>query len=143
MRVFKCGELPPPKGGELVLTFAFVPLPPRSRTLPRSLARALCWPLPFGDNPCRVFPEPFSGARRHFMPSGRGPPARVPYGKTVHRTDFAYPPALRLRLSLENACRRSLGGFRSLRAATRWLCPRDPRSLERLANFLDFAAITY
>ncbi len=33
---------PPPKGGVLVLTFAFVPLPPRSRTLPRSLARTFC-----------------------------------------------------------------------------------------------------
>ena len=123
----------PPPGRGVGADFCLCGLTcPRSRTLPRSLARAflladslvLCLTAvncrQVGDNPCRAFPEPFSGRPTAFHAVGSGkPPARVSPAKTVHRTVFAPFPALRYRLSLENACRRSLGGFRSLRAATR------------------------
>ncbi len=70
---------PSPKGGALVLTFTFGPLPAlaRERCRVRSLG-LFCWPRAFRGQPlCKVFsPNPFREARRHFMPSGRGNPRR-------------------------------------------------------------------
>ena len=64
-----------------------VPLPPRSRALPRSLARGFCWPLPFGENPfARCFPRtPFakpdgSGCRRVGDPRRGSPTAKLSTG---------------------------------------------------------------
>ncbi len=77
---------PLPQGRGVGADFCLCASPPRSRTLPRSLARGLCRPVTFGENPCRVFPEPFSEcgsrirARRIGDPRRGSPTAKLSTG---------------------------------------------------------------